>query len=352
MKDIKRQLRKESTTFVPNMRNEIYHSVGFYKKPTPRLRLKPLLSVALVFIITLLILIMPTAKANSYVIIEINPAIQLEVDKDDNLIAVTPLNADGYFLLTNDNFTNLTLSDAIIKITNLASKEGYLTSEDSKISISSVSKNKKDETQLLNKVQSVINNNVNAKVELTNDTIGKEAKTNNVSSGKMYLIKNAMAIDKNLTIEVARKMNIKELNEIITEHAKDEIEVFNDEYDKNIKSFNLFRNNAITELKNENKAITAEINAVKKLISSHAPLNFIIEKINTIGEKFINYESSELTDYDDCEDAIDDLEDEAEDYYEFVEEMIEEKYQLQKELYNDNVKEKLKIGRASCRERV
>ena len=113
------------------------------------------------------------AQAQSFVSLDINPAIELTLDQNDNVLSVRGTNEDGQVLLYGETgLVGVNIDYAIEKITALAVELGYLSEENSVIDTIVSSKNA-DKLQAL---QDKVNAKITAKARglgITVETTGK-----------------------------------------------------------------------------------------------------------------------------------------------------------------------------------
>lgn len=110
------------------------------------------------------------AKENgeTHVFIEINPKMVLTIDKDNNVIEISPANVDA-FVITDHDFSNLDLESAINKIITIAKENNYLTDK-KEITVISLT----EDNGCIDKIkQYVINNDKDIKV-IENDKNAKD----------------------------------------------------------------------------------------------------------------------------------------------------------------------------------
>ncbi len=169
----------------------------------------------------------------AYVTVDINPSIELAIDKNEKVISVTPLNDEGKELITKINLKNTPLTKAIELITETAIQEKYIATDRENtvfISYSQVSQNKKitqaeekgadpeDEAnslikkaQLEEKVQEVVNRNQQqASVEFVQVSfeLRNQAKELGLSSGKFALVLEAQDIGLEINIDSLKEKGI------------------------------------------------------------------------------------------------------------------------------------------------
>ncbi|MDF2592671.1 MAG: hypothetical protein K0S75_2137 [Clostridia bacterium] len=132
----------------------------------------------------------------SYVSVDINPSLELYVNRFDRVIGVHAFNDEAEQVIkSSEGIKNENVSVALEEILDNAEKAGYL-SKDAENSVMIVvsSGNKKEETALIDKmsktstaVLSSINSNYEIILEKTNVENYKKAKEQNVSPGKVML---------------------------------------------------------------------------------------------------------------------------------------------------------------------
>jgi len=194
--EIKKQLISESKDFVPDIKDEIYSSVGYVPKTKQKLsfNLKTSLALLFLFILSLFVILITGNNANSIVLVEINPAIELEVNSYNKVVAIKPLNVDGYFLVENLDLKRLPINEAIEKIVDQANLDGYINEENETVNVITASRNEKREEKLNTIIETVLEKKAVQYVRNTEE-VKQEAKENNVSPGRMLIIKRAIAID-------------------------------------------------------------------------------------------------------------------------------------------------------------
>ncbi len=111
-----------------------------------------------------------TAKATSYVSLDINPSIELTLDQNDKVISVCGTNEDGKVLLYGETeIVGADVEKAIEIITDLAVQMGYISEENKVVDTSVSSANEEKAQAILSKV--------NAKVVASADKVGIQVKT-------------------------------------------------------------------------------------------------------------------------------------------------------------------------------
>lgn len=96
------------------------------------------------------------AKAESFVSLDINPSIELTLDKNDKVISVRGTNEDGQVLLVDVNLKGLNVEAAVERITDLAVELGYLDENNKVVGTSVSAKDGTDASAILSKINSKI----------------------------------------------------------------------------------------------------------------------------------------------------------------------------------------------------
>lgn len=337
--DLKKQLIKESKSFVPDIKNKVYASVGYSKEAKTKLnfRLKPVLTFIVLLFLSLSLFIEPSVIANSFVIIEINPSIELEVNQDNKVVSVNPLNTDGYFFLEELDISNLKLDTALEKIMTQANAKGFLQTETSKITVSAVNKNKKTEESINTFIQTTVET-IKPGVMNKNEELINEAKTLNVSPGRMLIIKRAMEVDKTLTINEALEKDVKDLVAIMNKNVKEKVDKFEDQYKNNIEKLKNKKSDYLHELELREEVVNTKLEELEELIDSNTTRNLVLLFVNT---NFTEYKLNPLN-FKDLDDLFVDIENFYNEYFEFLEDIIEYNFKNQEKAYRDKVNENAK----------
>lgn len=154
----------------------------------------------------------------AYVNVDINPSLELGVDKYNKVREVIPLNKDGEVLIETVKLKNLVIEDALGKVITSAKDKGYIkNNETNNIEISIVSINEKkvqvSEDSLIKCAETTVSEiNVDATIQVHNadKKTHDNAKKENMSTNK-YLDKNGDSSAGTIKVDV-RKNNYEELN--------------------------------------------------------------------------------------------------------------------------------------------
>lgn len=133
------QIRQHAERDVPDLTSKIKHNerfltptkrpsfTAFFKRPVPVFS-----ALSLVLVVLFIFILTPSQDvlATSTVYLEINPAIQIDLDEDDQVLRIIPLNEDASELIKELNSTHRQdVIVAIDKIIEKAIEKGYLSEE-------------------------------------------------------------------------------------------------------------------------------------------------------------------------------------------------------------------------------
>lgn len=303
MKELRKQLTKEAELFVPNHCDRIKNRIVIpLPSPEPKYRasrlvnrLKPVLAFGCMAIILTLILpllipgepVNQIPVSNTFITIDINPSIEIETDKSDNILNVRGLNPDAIVMLDHEieKLTGKNVYLGLVDILTLANDTLYLdpSRTNNDIVISSVNDNQDHEDLVYAKLYEKANGfyqekglkgNI-ARVNI-NPELQEEAKQLQMSVGKLAKIKEAMAVKPELTFEEASAMPIRDLNNIIKQYTKD-TEDFQDAYDiqlGNLVAEKTKENEDRLKEHNRTKGRVKDISdALKHLAKNHGHIN-------------------------------------------------------------------------------
>jgi len=176
------------------------------------------------------------AEAASYVSLDINPSIELTLDKNDKVLSVYGANEDGQVLLyEEEGIVGADVKTAVEKITALAVELGYL-DENNKVVETSVSSEKKDLLEKVNASVTATAESLNLsvtcdgegaysllrKMEQLKERFPDNSAIRNLTPDKMKLVLSATE-DGSISVEAAAELDTSELVKRISDaHQKTE----------------------------------------------------------------------------------------------------------------------------------
>lgn len=150
----------------------------------------------------------------SVVSLDVNPSIQLQVNRKERVLSAEPLNADAWTILKDMELEGTQLNVAVNAIVGSLLQNGYLTEAGSAILISV----EDSDAQRAGRLEAELNQTVSAAVEkavvlsqvLTRDA-GQTPGTAGVSAGKAALVQSIQALNGNLVFEDLAALSVEEL---------------------------------------------------------------------------------------------------------------------------------------------
>ncbi len=155
-----------------------------------------------------------------YITIDINPSIQLGIDKQAKIVEILALNDEGDILLSDLTLENETLEEGIAKLVSTAVETGYIDefSAENDILITSysddVEEKERNEKRVREKMQSFLEEkNIYARIMASDVTaeIKELADEYDINYGKMLLIERALRLNAELSREELVNSSIREI---------------------------------------------------------------------------------------------------------------------------------------------
>ena len=168
-------------------------------------------------------------KLDSIVDIDVNPSIEMLVNRKSKVIKVNALNKDAEKVLDGMELKNIDVKVATNAIVGSILKNGYMANKDAGVLITVVNDDEKRANELKEKIvadvkETLKENNVDAsiikQVITQNEELKNIAKENNVSVGKAALIRDLTETKKELDVKEVSKKPVKDLVKIVLEDAK------------------------------------------------------------------------------------------------------------------------------------
>lgn len=169
-------------------------------------------------------------KIDSVVDIDINPSIEIKTNKQDKVMEANALNKDGKIILQGMNLKGIEINTAVNAIVGSMLKNGYINVDKNSILVSVENNNAEKAKVMQNNISNTISsslskNNIKPKIVKQENTINEElreeAKGYNITSGKLNLIREIIALDDDYTIENLSKLSIDDLMKIIKKEKLD-----------------------------------------------------------------------------------------------------------------------------------
>ena len=174
-----------------------------------------------------------TASGEAYLTVDINPSLEFLLE-DDKVVSVKAGNEDGATLISGENFVGLTSEECVKKVVELAEDTGYLNDDNADVDIAVAAD--KDDVRV--EIEARAKKGAEAGSIIAKVNIGARAQDvrevkklleenaeayKSLTPVKYRLITAVMQFDETMTYEKGAEMSIKELKELLEEHA-DEFE--------------------------------------------------------------------------------------------------------------------------------
>ena len=171
-------------------------------------------------------LIYQESKVDSLIIIDVNPSIEMSLNKNEKVVDVEAVNEDAEAILSNLDLKKTDLNEAINEIVSAISEGGYLDGENNGILITVINDDTSKADNLRKTVVEDIDNAltlnktfaqvVNQTVVVT-DEVRKFANDNYISYGKAVFIMKLAEKDSTLNTADLVKMGIAEISVLVEE---------------------------------------------------------------------------------------------------------------------------------------
>lgn len=166
----------------------------------------------------------------NYVGIDINPSIELSLNRQGEVIEAIPLNEEADILLSDVAIKNMTSDQAVETIVQNSTDMGYIDelAEDNTIVVSVTGENTTETTKMEDKINTKIKTyltkeNIPALIllEKNNEERKAKAETYGISNGKMLLIQKAVALDPTLVEAELANQSVKSIAKLIIAARKE-----------------------------------------------------------------------------------------------------------------------------------
>ncbi|WP_168198349.1 anti-sigma factor domain-containing protein [Crassaminicella thermophila] len=217
--------------------------------------------MAMIFSVTLIGNLNISYGAAAVVSVDINPSIELEINKRNEVIKVTPLNEDGKELICEELKGKL-IEEAIFVIITNAKQKNFITKEKNSILISTtvIKDDLKEKTKALeNAIEEKIKqekklDGINIIYVEGNKKDLKEAKKQQISIGKYEVYKQSKEKNPKITLQQIKDMKVQEIAEKRIGKLKvKEVKIHKDKKDKKLDEKIENHKNDMKEIKEEKR---------------------------------------------------------------------------------------------------
>lgn len=189
---------------------------------------KILAGIAVLFVGIVVISCGTVSAQEAYVTIDINPSVAFVVSSKEKIVSINPLNEDGETVLMDLDLEGLDLENAIDTYIAKAIELGFITEEEAstEVQVEVVAKleqlRDRIRTRIQEKTQLAFQNrglDVTISQKVFSEDFIDEAEAEECTPGEYFLIKEAMRINEDLTIDEAKEMTHSELVKNVREYA-------------------------------------------------------------------------------------------------------------------------------------
>lgn len=161
-------------------------------------------------------------QAESYIELDINPSLEIAVNKKNQVLKLEAMNSDAKKVIDNIKWKRKDVDIVVDNILDEMLNEGYFKDAENMILLSVENKNSKKAEELMDHLEQKIQAFLNSKdvyptiirqMIRGNEEERNMAKAYNMSMGKLYLIKEIMKLSDDLSFEELADRSIKELTD-------------------------------------------------------------------------------------------------------------------------------------------
>jgi hypothetical protein len=176
-----------------------------------------------------------------YVILDINPSVELAYNIDGKVLEVVSINEDADIITSDLDLVGLSLEDATEEVIDAAIETGYINelSENNALVVTTSCENEKDRLNFEKKVIDKANSYLESKevyalvaAQGVDDEIKAEAEQYDVSYGKMLLVNRLIAIDSTLSKDELVESTVQDVQKQIQLNVQNRYEEANMEQEQ------------------------------------------------------------------------------------------------------------------------
>ena len=150
--------------------------------------------------------------------IDVNPSIEIEINRLDRVIEVYAFNEDGQQIIDNINVKNMNYIDAVNALTDTDVLNSYLQDAVLEVTVSCNNENKLNE--IVTNVKTCMNHE-NVHYGKSTYDCANEAHHNELSCGKYTKYLLLKQYDEDLTTEEVAAMTMKEINDLLVQYGEE-----------------------------------------------------------------------------------------------------------------------------------
>lgn len=204
----------------------------------------------------------------AYVSLDINPSIELSVNRFNNVVSTSALNKDGQILLNDINSNDKSVYGIVNEIIDSAIKEKYISNnKPTAIAVASISDDYELRNSLENDLKNSISNHfsknsIDGTIYSYDEDFSKRdaAQKMDISVGKMNLIEELISFDESITVDEYKNKSVVNIDDKILEF-KDNTKEPDKSSDASTKNIN---NSNLSKTKEENISVNTNSNTISR----------------------------------------------------------------------------------------
>lgn len=206
------ELKEETKNFILNKtKNYEFRKRNTYKKVIPVI-------VSFIFMVICFGGYKIYFTEASIISIDINPSLELNINRFGKVISVKSYNDDGYDILRGIDIKYMDYRNAIEKILKTQSMSDYL-AENEMLSIAVVGKNEQESRKILENIQSCVPKQKNICCYAGNSDDVKEAHSAGISVGKYHTFLELQAVNPDITLDDVKGLTMRQIRDMINESS-------------------------------------------------------------------------------------------------------------------------------------
>ena len=231
--NVEKRLKREIEQSTPDVLDRIIASCnekGRYQKMKKTFNYKPFAAVAAAVLLIFgtvfsTFMYMSVNAVDSIVSIDVNPSIEISVNKKQKVVDVKAVNEDGADLLGDKNYKGMELETAIDSIVTLLKEKGYIDVDRNSVLVSVKNNDKQKSNKLSEKLAQMIydlfaETDISASIlsqsVTSTDQLAELVNSYGISEGKAQLIAQILEENHLLTADSIANLSVNDLNLLIS----------------------------------------------------------------------------------------------------------------------------------------
>ena len=225
----------------------------------------------------------------SVITIDVNPSIEINLNKNNEVISINALNEDSKKLLKNKKFKDKGLEETLVTLIDLLKENNYLNSDTNTILINVDTDNENLSSIVEDSINKItkekgINTEIIMLAVLKTPELKELADQNNISISKAYYIQEQIKDEDNLTIADLKDASINDITKMIEEYKKEQENIIS-ETESNNKSTESNTNTNTTNNNNSSSSRTGSLTKCEKIKEAISREDAASKAVSTFGAR-------------------------------------------------------------------